>query len=85
MSSVLQTADEVVVTLTFSRAEMAERGKRGAAATHSRHDSEQLTRAGREAFLARFTTNEERSAYFGRLARLSAEARRKRAAGKGAA
>lgn len=79
MSSV-QPADEVVVTLTFSRAEMAERGKLGAAATHSRHDSEQLTRAGREAFLARFATSEDRSAHFRRLAQLSAEARRKRAA-----
>ena len=78
----VQSADEVVVTLTFSRAEMAERGKLGAAATHRRHDSEQLTRAGREAFLSRFATNEERRAYFSRLARLSAEARRKRAAEK---
>ena len=77
-----QLLDEVVVTLSFSRAEMARRGKLGATATHSRHDSEQLTRAGREAFLSQFATNEERRAYFTRLARLSAEARRKRAAEK---
>ncbi|MDE3073898.1 MAG: hypothetical protein KGJ86_00590 [Chloroflexota bacterium] len=51
------------------------RGKAGAAATHAKHDGRELTAAARRAFLARFTTDEERRAYFSRLGKASGRAR----------
>lgn len=44
----------IAVVLEFDRAEMARRGRKGAAVTHARHDARALTEAGRTAFLARF-------------------------------
>ena len=43
----------VLVTLAFDPEEMARRGRIGAHVTHSRHDSRELTRPAREAFLAK--------------------------------
>ncbi len=66
----------VSVVLEFDREEMARRGRLGAAVTHARHDSEQITRAARSAFLSRFSNDDERRAYFADLAQRSVAARR---------
>ncbi len=60
----------------YDPVEMARRGRLGGLATGQRHDSRELTRSGREAFLARFSSPADRSAYFTALARKSAAARR---------
>jgi hypothetical protein len=64
------------VVLELDRDEMARRGRLGGFATHARHDSEQITRSARSAFLARFSSDQERRAYFADLGRRSAAARR---------
>jgi len=66
----------IVVTYLVDPEEMARRGRLGAAALHARYDSCELTTPGRQAFLAKFATPEERSAYFRAIARKSADVRR---------
>lgn len=79
----------VTVTLTFDPEEMARRGRLGGRAAHARHDSRELTRPGRAAFMARFAGEADpeaaRRAYFSRLGRLSAAARAGKGAGDAAA
>lgn len=69
----------VTVTYEIDPVEMRRRGRLGGLATRARHDSRKTTRAGREAFLARFADDAERREYFAGLGRKSAEARRERA------
>lgn len=64
------------VVIRLDRAEMARRGRLGGIATHARHDSEQITRSARSAFLAKFSSDQERREYFAALARRSVAARR---------
>ena len=75
----------VTVTITLDPEEMARRGRIGGRVAHARHDSRELSAAGRAAFLARFATDEERRAYFLAIGRKGAEARRTRAEGNGGA
>ncbi len=48
------SSPEVVISYTVDRADMARRGRIGGYTTHSRHDSRDLTQAGRAAFLSSF-------------------------------
>ncbi len=54
MLSDAQSSTTVTVTRTIDLDWMAEIGRRGAAATHSRHDPHKTTAAGRAAFRRRF-------------------------------
>ncbi len=68
--------DTLEIVIFVDRAEMARRGRLGGIATHSRHDSEQITRSARSTFLSRFSNDDERRVYFADLARRSVAARR---------
>jgi hypothetical protein len=68
------------IVITIERAEMARRGRLGAAARLARYGPREATSAARAGFLGRFRTDEERRAYFQELGHKSAEARRARAA-----
>lgn len=71
----------ITVFLTFDPEEMARRGRIGALRRIALHDDpRELTEAARAAFLGRFRTEQERSAYFRELGRKSGEARRARCA-----
>jgi len=84
VSSTDNIRSSIIVSLTFNRDEMAQRGRLGGIATRERHDPRETTRAGRAAFLARFSSEQERRDYFAELGRKSAEARRARAGLAGA-
>ena len=69
----------VTISYQVDPEEMARRGRLGGIAVHAKHDSRELTAPGRAAFLARFTNDDDRRAYFQQLAQKSATARRERA------
>jgi hypothetical protein len=79
MSEKSAGSDVVAVTLTFDRREMARRGAIGGRVTALKHDARETSLPGREAFLSRFGSPEEKNEYFRRIGRLGAEARRRRA------
>ena len=68
----------ILVTFSVDPDEMARRGRLSGLATRARHDSAVLIASAREAFEARFRTDDERREYFAELGRKSGEARRAR-------
>lgn len=73
-----QTTDDEIVIIRISRSELAERGRRGGKRRHAVHGSAEHMQRARRAFESRFASDDERRAYFARIGKLGAEARRAR-------
>lgn len=68
--------DTVLVTIEVDRAEMARRGRIGGNVAAAKRDNAAVMTRARQAFDARFASEDERRAHFAELGRRSGEARR---------